>query len=261
MDTGLKGRSALVLGAGGGLGGQVALDLASEGARVAALDRSATALADLVERASQRGLELCPIEADLADPDDVSGAHSRAAEEVGPIDVLFNNSGGPAPARALEIAPATWRESFEAMVLPLIRLTEHVVPSMRERRWGRVITSTSSGIVAPIPGLAASNGLRSALVGWSKTLAGEVAEYGITANVVVPGRIATGRVRSLDEARAASESITVKEVEQRSTGSIPAKRYGTPQEYSAAVVFLASAQASYINGTQIRVDGGMIPSV
>lgn len=261
MDTGLDGRSALVLGAGGGLGGQVALDLAREGARVVGLDRSAEALEALVERASHEGLTIYPVVADLADSEGVVAAHRRAVDQVGPIDVLFNNSGGPAPARALEITPATWRESFEAMVLPLIRLTELVVPSMRDRRWGRVITSTSSGIVAPIPGLAASNGLRSALVGWSKTLAGEVAADGITANVVVPGRIATDRVRSLDEARAARESITVEEVERRSTGSIPAGRYGTPQEYSAAAVFLASAQASFVNGTQIRVDGGMISSV
>ncbi|GAA3567911.1 hypothetical protein GCM10022222_59810 [Amycolatopsis ultiminotia] len=147
------------------------------------------------------------------------------------------------------------------MVLPLSRLTELVVPSMRERGWGRIVTSASSGVVAPIPGLAASNGLRSALLGRSKTLAGEVGADGITADVVVPGRIATARVRSLDEARAARESITVQEVERSSTSAIPVGRYGTPQQYSAAVLFLASAHASYINGAQLRVAGGMLSNV
>jgi 3-oxoacyl-[acyl-carrier protein] reductase len=143
----------------------------------------------------------------------------------------------------------------------MMYITDLVLPGMRAKRWGRIITSTSSGVVAPIPNLGISNTLRSALVGWSKTLAREVAGDGITVNVVLPGRIATGRIRQLDEARAQREGKTVQEILKDSTSSIPMRRYGDPEEFANAVTFLASKRASYITGTMLRVDGGMIQSV
>jgi 3-oxoacyl-[acyl-carrier protein] reductase len=147
------------------------------------------------------------------------------------------------------------------MVLGVIHLTDHVLPAMRARRWGRIITSTSSGVVAPIPNLGMSNTLRMSLVGWSKTLASEVGPDDVTVNVVLPGRIATRRITQLDEARAAREGTTAKEVAAASTASIPLRRYGAPHEYGAAVAFLASTAASYITGATLRVDGGLIPSI
>ena len=143
----------------------------------------------------------------------------------------------------------------------LISLTDHVLPGMRERGWGRVVTSTSSGVVAPIPNLGLSNALRSSLVGWSKTLSREVGPFGITANVILPGRIATARIPQLDVAKAAREGRAVDDVVAESTKSIPLQRYGTPEEYAGVVAFLASERASYINGSVVRVDGGMIPSI
>jgi 3-oxoacyl-[acyl-carrier protein] reductase len=157
--------------------------------------------------------------------------------------------------------PAVWSKHFQSMILSVIAITDRVLPFMRERKWGRVITSTSSGVLAPIPNLGLSNSLRSALAGWSKTLSREVAREGITANIVVPGRIATGRIRFLDEARAKRENRTVESVTAESTGSIPAGRYGRPEEYAAAVAFLASEHAAYITGSIVRVDGGLVPSV
>jgi 3-oxoacyl-[acyl-carrier protein] reductase len=147
------------------------------------------------------------------------------------------------------------------MVLPVIAITDSVLPGMRERGWGRVITSTSSGVVAPIPNLGMSNTLRLSLVGWSKTLSREVARDGVTANIILPGRIATSRVHSLDAQRAIREGRSVDQVIAESSASIPVGRYGEPQEYGAVVAFLASARASYINGSIIRVDGGLIPSI
>jgi 3-oxoacyl-[acyl-carrier protein] reductase len=132
---------------------------------------------------------------------------------------------------------------------------------MRERKWGRIITSTSSGIVAPIPNLGISNALRLSLVGWSKTLSREVARDGITTNIILPGRIATDRIKFLDEAKAKREGRTVEEVSAESTGSIPVGRYGKPQEYADVVAFLASERAAYITGSSIRVDGGLIASI
>jgi 3-oxoacyl-[acyl-carrier protein] reductase len=139
------------------------------------------------------------------------------------------------------------------MVLPIIAITDRVLPGMKARGWGRIITSASSGVVTPIPNLALSNSLRLSLVGWSKTLAQEVARDGITANIVLPGRIATDRIRYLDEAKARRESRSIEAVAAESTRSIPIGRYGNPEEYADAVAFLASTRASYITGSVIRI--------
>jgi 3-oxoacyl-[acyl-carrier protein] reductase len=132
---------------------------------------------------------------------------------------------------------------------------------MCERGWGRVVTSTSSGVVAPIANLGLSNSLRAALVGWSKTLAREVGAAGVTCNIVVPGRIGTARVHALDENKAAREGRSVDEIADASIASIPVGRYGDPAEYGAVVAFLASGPASYVTGSVVRVDGGLIPSI
>ena len=129
---------------------------------------------------------------------------------------------------------------------------------MRERRWGRVVTIGSSGILQPIPGLALSNSVRGAIASWSKTLADEVAAQGVTVNMVLPGRIATDRVAELDAIRANNSGQSVEEIRAASCKTIPLGRYGKPTEFAAAVAFLCSAQASYITGSMMRVDGGLI---
>ena len=147
------------------------------------------------------------------------------------------------------------------MVVSVIKITDRALPQMRARKWGRIITSTSSGVVAPIPNLGVSNALRATLVGWSKTLAREIAADGVTANIILPGRIATPRIAQLDEARAGREKIGVEDVVKQSLAQIPAGRYGDPAEYGDVAAFLASARASYVTGTVVRVDGGYIASI
>ncbi|WCB92276.1 (S)-1-Phenylethanol dehydrogenase [Baekduia alba] len=261
MDLGIAGRCALVLGGGGGLGSAIATALADEGAIVAVADLSLPAAEATAARIVERGGAALPIGWDLADLDAFPALHADVAARLGAVDILVNNTGGPPPGPAAGVPAETWERHFRSMVLGVIAVTDLVLPDMRARGWGRVITSTSSGVVAPIPSLAISNALRMALVGWSKTLAGEVGGDGVTANVILPGRIATARIEQLDQARAEREATTVDAVRAASTGSIPLGRYGRPEEYGAAVAFLASAAASYLTGSIVRVDGGLIPSI
>jgi 3-oxoacyl-[acyl-carrier protein] reductase len=261
MDFGLGQKVALVLGAGGGLGGAVALALAGEGAKVALGDIDLKAAERTGEAIAARGGTAIPIAWDLADLSVIEANIARIERELGPIDVLVNNTGGPPPTLASGQPPETWTKFFDSMVVPVIAITDRVLPGMRARGWGRIITSTSSGVVAPIPNLGISNALRLSLVGWSKTLAREVGADGVTVNIVLPGRIATRRISFLDEQKAKRENRPIDQVVADSTSTIPVGRYGNPEEYGDVVAFLASTRASYLTGSIIRVDGGMIPSL
>ncbi|MFC3169558.1 SDR family oxidoreductase [Paracoccus fontiphilus] len=261
MDLGLQDRVALVFGAGGGLGGAIARTLAAEGAKVAMADIAIQAAEATVRDISAAGGTAIALDWDLADLTSIPGHLARIEADLGPIDVIVNNTGGPPPTPVSGQSAENWEKFFHSMVLSVIAVTDAVLPGMKDRGWGRVITSTSSGVVAPIPNLGLSNALRASLVGWSKTLAGEVGRHGITANIVLPGRIATQRITFLDEQRAEREGKTVDEVAAASTASIPVGRYGKPREYADTVAFLASDRASYITGSVVRIDGGLIASI
>lgn len=239
MDLGLEGKRALVLGGSRGLGAAIAAALAGEGATVLSASRSGPCKVDLTDTASVTAL----IERVLAD---------------GGVDILVNNSGGPKAGTAQGQPGADWLAAFQAMAMSLYAITDALLPPMIERQWGRIITVGSSGVVAPIPGLALSNAVRGAIAGWSKTLAGEVARHGITVNMVLPGRIDTDRVRELDTGKASRSGSTLEAVQDASRREIPTGRYGRPEEFGAVVAFLASRHASYVTGSMVRVDGGMI---
>ncbi len=261
MDLQIQHRVALVCGAGSGLGRAIALSLAQEGVKVAVTGRNIDKLAETVRLISEKGGTSHAWQLDLAVPQRFDDVLDAICKHWGDIDILVNNSGGPPPASAQGTDAAVWQQQFSLMVGSLIQLSDKVLPAMRLRGWGRIITSTSSGVVAPIPNLALSNALRMSLLGWSKTLASEVAADGVTVNVLVPGRIATDRVSQLDAAKAKRENSSTDVVAEKSRQRIPMGRYGAPEEYGAAAAFLASRQASYITGSVIRVDGGMIDSI
>lgn len=261
VDLGLTGTAALVLGGGGGLGRAISLGLAQEGVAVAVGDIDADAATETAAAVRAIGGTALALPWDLADLS-VCADRIRAVEAaLGRIDILINNTGGPPPTPVAGQDGTLWLRAFQEMVLSVITVTDHVLPAMRARRWGRIITSTSSGVVAPIPNLGLSNTLRLSLVGWSKTLAREVAADGITSNIVLPGRIATDRIHFLDAKKAERENRALLDVVAESTASIPVGRYGTPQEYADMVTFLASKRAAYITGSVIRIDGGYIPSI
>ena len=245
----LTHKKVVITGGCSGIGKSIALTFLAQGAEVHVIDLKPAA-------------EPLPsdINLHLADITNIESVKA-IADKLGSIDILVNNTGGPPPTLAAGQDPALWQKSFNDMVLSLISITDRVLPGMRQRKWGRIITSTTSGAIAPIKNLAISNTLRAALLAWSKTLAAEVAAEGITVNVIMPGRVATDRLRQLDEARAQRENVSYDSVVQASLKQIPMGRYGDPQEYGDTAAFLASQSASFITGSVIRVDGGQIQAI
>lgn len=256
MDLGIKNKIALVLASSKGLGQAIAFALAKEGAYVVVTGRSQADVESTVAIIKAAGGKAYPLLWDLYDLSLIDSRVSEIEAQVGEIDILVNNTGGPPPTPAANQPVELWLENFNNLVLSVIQITDRILPGMRKRGWGRIITSTSSGIVAPIPNLAISNALRASLMGWSKTLASEVAPDGVTVNVVIPGRIATNRLKQLDENRAQRENISYEQACQLSIASIPMARYGEAEEYGNIVAMLASTQTSYMTGTLVRVDGG-----
>lgn len=253
MDLGISGKRALVLGASQGLGKAVALGLAAEGAHLTAAARRTDAIA------AWAPTNVTPWRLDLSDSESVAALKAHISQTG--YDIIINNSGGPAPGGVRSQSENSWLLAFQTMATSLFGLTEAALPAMEQKGFGRVVTLGSSGIEQPIPGLALSNGVRMAIAGWSKTLSAEVAPLGITVNMVIPGRIATDRVASLDRAKAEKTGQSVEDVAAASRADIPLGRYGKPEEFASAVVFLCSEQAAYITGTILRVDGGLIKSL
>jgi 3-oxoacyl-[acyl-carrier protein] reductase len=254
MDIGLKGRTAVVPGASSGLGLAVARALAAEGANVVLGGRRG----DLVRSEAEKLPSAVGVEIDLTDPGATDALVGAALDHFGPIDVLVLNGGGPPPGLAVDFTPEQLADAVALLVQPHQRLVRSVLPGMRGRGFGRIVAIGSSGVQAPLERLVASNAARAALAGYLKTLATEVAADGVTVNMVLPGRIATDRTISLDKATAERTGTTPDEARARSEATIPAGRYGTPEEFAAVVTFLASAAASYVTGEQIRCDGGLV---
>lgn len=261
MDLGIKGKVALVTASSSGLGAAIATVLAEEGAAVAITGTNAEKLAATATAIRAKGGTVISLVWDLGDLTLIEPMIAKVEAELGPIDILVNNTGGPPASPASGQPQDVWLKHFNAMVLSVIAITDRVLPGMKARQWGRIITSTSMGVVVPIPNLGMSNTLRASLVGWSKTLSREVAKEGITVNVMAPGRILTDRTRALDAGAAKREGKSVEEVSAASAAQIPMGRYGDTREFADVAAFLASTRASYVTGSVIRVDGGVIPNV
>lgn len=259
MNTGLENKCAIVCAASKGLGQASALALAREGARVVMCARTAGTLeAAAAAIRAETGAHVTPIVADLGRAEDVDRLIAGAAEDLGAIDILVTNTGGPRSGPFESIQDADWLASFDSLVMSVVRLCRGVIPHMRQRGGGRIIHVTSVSVKQPIDGLVLSNALRAAVTGLSRTLANELAADNILVNCVAPGYTRTGRVIELAEQAAAREGTTADAIQRRTENLIPMKRLGTPQEFGDAVAFLASARASYITGTTLQVDGGFV---
>jgi 3-oxoacyl-[acyl-carrier protein] reductase len=259
MDLGLKGRAALVGGASAGLGRATADRLAAEGCKLALWSRGGDALEQTAEEIRKlHGVVVVTIAGDATDPATPAKVAWEAERHLGQIDIAILNAGGPIASEATKTDPAEWRRSFQLLALTPIELATALLPGMRRRGWGRIVSIMSSGIRQPIPDLAYSNACRSALAAWLKTIAPEVIPDGVTVNGVVPGRLDTARVAALDKAKADKIGSTLKEVRAQSERSIPAGRYGRPDELAAYVAWLCSEPARYQTGTFVPIDGGML---
>jgi len=250
MDLGLEGKVALVMGASKGIGRGVASALAREGARVAIASRSAVRLAGA---ASEIGAAATPFVADATDLERLARLPLEVAEELGRVDILVTNTGGPPPGGALDHGFEEWEEAYRSLVLAPRILAGAVVPGMRGEGWGRIVNVGSTTTIEINPALGLSSANRLATVGFLKTLAREVAGDGITVNTVATGRFATDRMAELGG--------SIERVEAAAREEVPAGRLGTVEEYGDLVAFLCSERAAYITGTVIPIDGGLMRSL
>lgn len=263
MDLQLRGQVAMVAAASKGMGRACALGLAREGAKVSICARGADELQDAAARIQeQTGAEVLALPTDLSSAAEIQAWADRTLERFGGVDILVTNAGGP-PLGVWDNfqSDEAWQKAFELNLMSTIRMIRAVVPSMQQRGGGRILNIQSSSVKAPIPGLILSNTIRPGVVGLAKTLSQELAKDNILVNTVAPGRISTDRLRSGITKRAAEQGVPEEVVAAERAADIPLKRFGTPEEYANVVVFLASPLASYVTGSTIAVDGGLIQSL
>ncbi|MDQ3986045.1 MAG: SDR family oxidoreductase [Actinomycetota bacterium] len=257
MDLGLEGRVAWVLGGSTGIGRAVAFSMASEGARVAISARDEKRLSETADEITRAQKSVCTaVPADVTDPDAIRDAAARIASELGPVDVLVANAGGPPLGTHDSLEDGDFAAAFDLSLRSAWLLARCVIPSMKERRSGCLVFMTSSSVKEVIDGLALSNTMRPAVVGLAKTLSRELGPHGVRVVCVAPGRTETDRVRILDEAAAAATGRSPDEVRRANESSVPLGRYARPEEISDVVAFVASERASYLTGVTLLVDGG-----
>lgn len=258
MDLGITDRVALVAASSRGLGRAVAEELADAGARLVICARSPEPLETARAALADSGAQVVAVPADLTEPTDLQRVILAAEEAFGQIDILVTNTGGPAPGKFEDHSAETWQQTVRQNLDSVLNLTRAVLPGMKERGWGRIINITSIAVKQPVDGLILSNAVRAAVTGFAKTLANEVAAFGVTVNNVLPGYTRTERVETLADKAAVAGATTRQAVIEAWEGQIPMGRLGEPREFAAMVAFLASERAAYITGTSIPVDGGWV---
>ncbi len=261
MDLGLKGKVAMVAGASRGLGFAVAKALAAEGASVSIASRDQAAIGEAAKKLAGPSGDVLAVAADVRAAEDIARWTTATDQRFGGIDLLFTNSGGPPAGPAIAFDDVAWQDAADLLLFSVLRMVRAAVPSMKKRGGGAILVSTSSSVKEPIPNLGLSTVMRASVSALAKTLALELAPEKIRVNQIIPGRLDTDRLRQLDEGNAKKAGIATDEQRKRSIATIPAGRYGDPDEFGRAAAFLLSDAASYITGATLQVDGGLIRSV
>jgi len=262
MDLGLKDRVAVVVASSQGLGKGVALALAREGAKLAICARTMAGIqkaADEIRGAT--GAEVLARATDVTKYAEVRLLVEETMERFGRIDICVTNAGGPPSKTFDETTVEDWASAVDLNLMSTLYVAREVLPVMQKQRWGRFITITSVAVKQPIDGLILSNAVRSAVSGLVKTLANEYGKYNVLVNNVCPGYTQTNRLMELAGSLARSTGAPVDQVEQRWTNTIPLGRLGEVEEFANVVAFLASERASYLTGTSIAVDGGLVKGI
>jgi len=258
MDLHLTNKVALVVASSKGLGKTIASQLAQEGCDVMLTSRDMETLETTckeLQKLAKGRVECHPC--DITSAADINVLVQATRERLGPVDILINNSGGPPGGGFDQHDDDTWQAAFELNLLSYVRMIRAVLPDLK-KQGGRIINVTSSSIKQPIPGLILSNVYRMGLLGLGKSLAEELAPFNILVNTVGPGRIATDRTAYLDQLKADKRGLSREEIEHESLQNIPLKRYGDPDEFARVVAFLASDASSYVTGSSLMIDGGMV---
>jgi len=262
MDLGLKGKTALVTASSRGIGRAVAFELAAEGCKVAICYKSKE---DLLQAASEIkkkfGVEPFWSICDLNKQQDIENTVTSVTKELGSIDILINNCGGPAPGYFRELTEANWQSAFDQVLLSAVRFCNLIVPDMILKEWGRIINLTSVSVKQPIDNLVLSNALRTGLIGFAKSLSNEVARFNITVNNIAPGYTLTNRLYELAVTRSKQSGKSHEDILSDMAKEIPMNRLALPEEIAFSVLFLASEKASYITGNTIHVDGGWVKGI
>jgi 3-oxoacyl-[acyl-carrier protein] reductase len=263
VDLRIAGRVALVCGSSSGLGRAIAVALAEEGCRVALNGRDEARLARAADEVVRHapGATVERFRADVSVPDEAAHLVTRVRDRFGSVDILICNAGGPPAVTFHDATRDSWDAALRLNLGSTIELSRAAVPVMRKRHWGRIICLTSIAAKQPLPGLILSTTARAGVLGFTKSLADEVATEGITVNAVCPGYLRTERVEDLVAQRSAQTGKPPQEILSTFVGDIPVGRMGEPEEFAAAVAFLASERASYITGVALQVDGGFIRSI
>jgi|TARA_B100001540_G_scaffold141948_1_gene126038 3-oxoacyl-[acyl-carrier protein] reductase len=259
MELNLKDKNALVCASSQGLGKAAAIDLASEGVNLAICSRDKEkieACKKEIQDVVGNKAKIIALQANLDNPEEIKTLYAEAAEYLGSVDILVNNTGGPPPSIFENLEDEDWQKAFNSTMMSCIRLSKLALPSMKEKKWGRIINISSVSVKSPVAGLFLSNSLRMGVLGWAKALSDEVAPFGVTVNTVCPGYTRTERVEAILESQSKSSGLNKEEIEKNIASNIPMQRVGEAEDLAGLITFLASQKGDYMTGLAVQVDGG-----
>ena len=259
MNLNLKNKNAIVCASSQGLGKAAALDLAEEGVNLAICSRDQDKINKVKEEIHQKinsEIKVIALKVDLDSPDEIQAFYKQVENDLGSVDILVNNNGGPPPSTFEQLSDEDWQKAFNSTMMSCLRLSKLVMPNMKKNGWGRIINISSVSVKTPVNGLFLSNSLRMGVLGWAKALSDELAPHGITVNTVCPGYTRTERVEAILETQSNSSGLKKEEIEKSIAENIPMKKVGEAEDLAGLITFLASEKADYMTGLAIQVDGG-----